>query len=60
MLETWQSDENGVYTPDNGFARFAPNSISKKYNTTVEDIKSLNNLNSNNLSIGQELIIKIK
>ena len=31
MLETWQSDENGVYTVDSGFARFVPNSISKKY-----------------------------
>ena len=35
MLETWQSDENGVYTPDNGFARFVPNSISKKYNLST-------------------------
>ncbi|MGV6832445.1 MAG: glucosaminidase domain-containing protein [bacterium] len=35
-------------------------SISKKYNTTVEEIKGLNNLKTNDLSIGQELIIKIK
>ena len=35
MLETWQSDENGVYTPDSGFARFVPNSISKKYNLST-------------------------
>ena len=33
-------------------------SISKKYNTTVDEIKRLNNLSSNNLSIGQKLIIK--
>ncbi len=32
-------------------------SISKKHNTTVEEIKRLNNLISNNLSVGQELII---
>jgi len=32
-------------------------SIAKKYNTTVDKIKSLNNLNSNNLTIGQ--ILKI-
>ena len=35
MLETWQSDENGVYTVDSGFARFVPNSISKKYNLST-------------------------
>ena len=33
-------------------------SIAKKYNTTVNDIKNLNNLTSNTLSIGQ--ILKIK
>lgn len=32
-------------------------SISKKYNTTVDSIKKKNNLTSNNLSIGQKLII---
>lgn len=32
--------------------------IAKKYNTTVNDIKNLNNLSSNSLSIGQ--ILKIK
>ena len=31
--------------------------ISKKYNTSVQSIKELNNLSSNNLSIGQKLII---
>ncbi len=29
--------------------------IAKQYNTTVSDIKNLNNLNNNNISIGQEL-----
>ncbi len=32
-------------------------SIAEKYNTTVNEIKSLNNLTSNNLSIGQQLRI---
>ena len=32
-------------------------SISKRYNTTVNELKSLNNLTSNNLSIGQRLQI---
>lgn len=33
-------------------------SIARKFNTTVDDIKKLNNLTSNNLSIGQKLTIK--
>ena len=33
-------------------------SISKKYNTTVDEIKRLNGLKNNNLSLGQMLIIK--
>ena len=32
-------------------------SIAKKYNTTIDSIKNKNNLTSNNLSIGQILII---
>ena len=32
-------------------------SIANKYNTTVNEIKRKNNLTSNNLSIGQQLII---
>ena len=32
MLETWQSDENGVYSHDCGFARFVPDSLTKKFN----------------------------
>lgn len=33
-------------------------SIARKYNTTVDTIKKLNNLSSNSLSIGQRLIIR--
>ena len=33
-------------------------SIAKKYNTTIDEIKKLNNLKSDNLSIGMELKIK--
>lgn len=32
-------------------------SIANKYNTTVNELKELNNLKSNNLSIGQKLLI---
>jgi len=32
-------------------------SIAQRYNTTVNEIKTLNNLTSNNLSIGQQLLI---
>ncbi len=32
-------------------------SIARKYNTTVDEIKRLNNLTSNSLSIGQTLKI---
>jgi flagellum-specific peptidoglycan hydrolase FlgJ len=33
-------------------------SLSKKYNTTVDELKRLNSLNSNEISLGQFLIIK--
>ena len=32
-------------------------SLSKRYNTTVEAIKKINNMNTNDLALGQELII---
>ena len=35
MIETWQSDENGEYSSDNGFARFVPNNVTKKYNLST-------------------------
>ncbi|SER03004.1 LysM peptidoglycan-binding domain-containing protein [Pedobacter rhizosphaerae] len=36
------------------------NKIAEKYGTTVNDIKSLNNLSGNNLSIGQVLKVQLK
>lgn len=33
-------------------------SLSKRFNTTVDELKRLNNLSDNNLSLGQKLIIK--
>ena len=33
-------------------------SIAREFNTTVDEIKKLNNLTNNNLSIGQILIVK--
>ena len=35
-------------------------SLSRRYNTTVEEIKKLNNLKSNDLTIGNVLIVKLK
>lgn len=46
--------EEGVYTVSNGDTLY---SIAKKYNTTVDEIKKMNNLNSNMISIGMKLII---
>ena len=31
MLETWQSDENGLYSSESGFARFVPDNLTKKF-----------------------------
>ena len=35
MLETWQSDEKGNYSPDDGFARFVPDVVTKKYSLST-------------------------
>ena len=43
-----------IYTVKSGDSLYQ---IAKKNNTTVNDIKTLNNLTSNLLSIGQELKI---
>lgn len=47
-------DTNTYYTVQKGDSLY---SISKKYNTTVDKLKEINNLTSNNLSIGQKLIL---
>ena len=44
-----------IYTVQKGDSLYT---IAKKYNTSVDNIKSLNNLTSNNLFIGQQLKIK--
>lgn len=46
-----------IYTVKSGDNLY---SIARKYNTTVDEIKRLNNLTSNNLSIGQTLKIPSK
>lgn len=48
------SDAGVIYVVKNGDSLW---SIGKKYNVGVNDLKSANNLNSNMLSIGQQLII---
>ena len=50
------SDDN-LYIVKSGDSLYA---ISKKFNVTVDDIKKINNLSSNLLSIGQKLIIPTK
>ena len=48
------NNDNVTYTVQKGESLY---SIAKKFNTTVNEIKRKNNLTSNLLSIGQELII---
>lgn len=52
-----QSTNSNTYTVVSGDSLY---SIANKFNTTVNEIKSLNNLSSNNLSIGQILKIPTK
>ncbi|MBD0833621.1 glucosaminidase domain-containing protein [Aestuariibaculum sediminum] len=49
-----ESIHNTVHTVVKGDTLY---SISKRYNTTVQNIQQLNGLNGTNISIGQELII---
>ena len=56
-----QNDSNNNNTNNETYTVVAGDSLYKianKFNTTVDEIKRLNNLTSNNLSIGQQLIIK--
>ena len=46
---------NNIYIVKKGDSLY---SISRKYGITVDELMSLNNLNSTLLSIGQKLIIK--
>ncbi len=48
------TEENEVYIVKSGDTLYG---IAKKFGISVDDLKSLNNLTSNNLSIGQKLII---
>lgn len=52
-----EEPEGEIYIVQSGDTLY---SIARKFNTTVDEIKRLNNLTSNNLSIGQRLIIKEK
>ena len=47
MIETWQSDENGEYLSDDGFARFVPNNVTKKYNLATIKPGSVQNFEGN-------------
>ena len=47
MIETWQSDENGEYLSDDGFARFVPNKVTKKYNLSTIKPGSVQNFEGN-------------
>ena len=48
------NSSNQTYTVKSGDSLY---SIAKRFNTTVDDIKKINNLTSNNLSINQVLLI---
>ncbi len=54
VLECYGEDVTNTYIVKKGDSLY---SISKKFNTSVDSIKSKNNLTSNNLSIGQVLKI---
>ena len=54
VAEEKQSTDTTTYIVVKGDSLYQ---IAKKFNTTVETLKSLNNLTSNTLSIGQKLII---
>uniref|UniRef100_UPI0040483299 LysM peptidoglycan-binding domain-containing protein n=1 Tax=Flavobacterium sp. TaxID=239 RepID=UPI0040483299 len=49
------SDSNEYYTIQQGDTLY---SLSKRFNLSVNDLKKLNNLSDNTISIGQKLKIK--
>ena len=55
VLESKNSNKAEVYVVQKGDTLY---SLSKRFNTTVENIKEINNLKDNSLSIGQEIKIK--
>ena len=54
LVSTNTSNQDNIYIVKLGDTLY---SIAKRYNVTVDDIKNINGLNSNLLTIGQELII---
>ena len=50
MLETWQSDENGLFLEDNGFARFIPDNLTKKFRLFTVKPGQVENLDGRNQS----------
>ena len=52
--ESEEENNNNIYTIEKGDTLY---SIARKFNTTVDELKQLNNLTSNTLSIGQKLLI---
>lgn len=55
VVDTSSSEDLGVYyTVKNGDTLYG---IANKFNLSVEELKNINNLKSNNLSIGQKLLV---
>ncbi len=54
---TYDEDIEGVYTVQKGDSLY---SIARKYGVTVDEIKDVNNLTSNTLTVGQRLIIPVE
>ena len=50
MLESWQSDENGQFLEGNGFARFIPDNLTKKFKLITVKPGQIENLDGINQS----------